>query len=122
MAQCAFCKAETWLYNGGVPICIECSDARDAKRKPAENERKVRTALIQGLTEATVRANAASEAFTAIMSDIPSGIPHPDSIQRIHNASHELSTARKDMMKAHSRLHDFLSRGIIPEDLKQSGS
>ena len=83
---------------------------------------RVSVGLIQSLTEATVRANAASEAFTAIMSDIPSGIPHPDGIQRIHSASRELSTARKEMMKAHSRLHDFLSRGIIPEDLKRSGS
>src|SRR6266849_1707680 len=110
MAQCAFCKTETWLYDGGVPICIKCSDAREAKRKPPETERKVRTALIQSLTEATVRANAASEVFTAIMSEVPSGIPHPDGIQRIHNASRELSTAREEMMKAHSRLNDFLSR------------
>src|SRR5258708_25693389 len=110
MAQCAFCKTETWLYDGGVPICIKCSDAREAKRKPVETERKVRTALIQGLTEATVRANAASEAFTAIMSDVPSGIPHPAGIQRIHDASRELSTARTQMMNAHSRLHHCLTR------------
>jgi len=29
--------------------------------------------------------------------------------------------ARKEMRKAHSRLNDFLSRGIVPEDLKQAG-
>jgi hypothetical protein len=41
--------------------------------------------------------------------------------QRIHSASRELSVARKEMMKAHSRLDDSLSRGVVPEDLKRSG-
>jgi hypothetical protein len=31
------------------------------------------------------------------------------------------SAARKEVMKAHTRLNDFLSRGIIPKDLKQAG-
>jgi hypothetical protein len=68
--------------------------------------------------EATARFHA-SEAFNAIMSDVPSALPHPDGTQRIHNVSRKLSAARKEMMKAHARLNDFLSQGIIPEDLKQ---
>ena len=119
MAECAYCKTETYLYDGGVPICLECADAREAKRKPPEIERQVRTILIQDLTEATARAHASSEAFSAIMTDVPSALPHPDGTQRIHNSSRELSAARKEMMKAHARLNDFLSQGIIPEDLKQ---
>jgi hypothetical protein len=30
--------------------------------------------------------------------------------------------ARKEMRKAHARLNAFLSRGIVPQDLKQAGS
>jgi hypothetical protein len=119
VAQCAYCKTETFLYDGGVPICLECADEREVKRKPPEIERHVRTILIQDLTETTARAYAASEVFNEIIANVPSELPHPDGTQRIHNASHELSVARKEMMKAHARLHDFLSRGIIPEDLKK---
>ena len=67
----------------------------------------------------TARVNAASEAFIAVMGDVPSGLPHSEGTQRIHNASRELSEARKDVMKAHTRLNDFLGQGIIPEELKQ---
>jgi hypothetical protein len=39
MALCAYCKAETETYEGGdVPICLECSDARQAKLKPPASE------------------------------------------------------------------------------------
>ena len=51
----------------------------------------------------------------------PSGTPHPDGVQRIHNASHKLTQARDEMMNAHNRMNDFIERGIVPEDLKRSG-
>ena len=120
MARCVYCKTETFLYDGGVPICLECADEREAKRKPPEIERHIQTILIQDLTQRTERVHVASEAFNAIMADVPSALPHPDGTQRIHNVSRELSAARKEMMRAQARLHDFLSRGIIPEDLKQT--
>jgi len=119
VAVCAYCKTETALHDGGVPICLKCADERDAKRTPPEMEHRVRTILMRNLLQATVRANAASEEFSDVMGDIPSALPHPDGTQRIHNASRELSAARKEVMWAHTRLNDFLSRGIIPEDLKQ---
>jgi hypothetical protein len=119
MAQCARCKAETQLYDGGVPICLKCADERDVKRKPLELEREVRTTVMRDLLQATARANAASEEFSGLMGDVPSTLPHPDGVQRIHNASRGLSAARKEVMKAHVRLNEFLSRGIIPDDLKQ---
>jgi hypothetical protein len=119
MAQCAYCKTEAFLYDGGVPICLTCANEREAKCKAPAIERDVRTVLLQDVTEATARAHAASEAFSAIMADVPSALPHPDGTQRIHNASLELSAAREKMIKAHMRLHDFLSQGIVPEDLKQ---
>jgi hypothetical protein len=42
----------------------------------------------------------------------------PTEHQRINNASREVSLARAEMMRAHNRLDDFMTRGIVPEDLK----
>jgi hypothetical protein len=81
-------------------------------------DKRVRVTLVQDLVDSHARINWASEAFGA---NIPNALPHPTGTQRIRNASSELSAARKEMRKAHSRLNDFLSRGIVPEDLKQSG-
>jgi len=55
------------------------------------------------------------------MSQVPSGLPHPDGTQRIRNASRELFRARKEMMTAHRRLDNFIESGIVPEDLKWNG-
>jgi hypothetical protein len=70
---------------------------------------------------ATERASGATVTFDAVTSEIPSGFPHPDGTQRIHNASREMSQARVGLMIAHNRLNDCLSRGIVPDDLKQGG-
>ena len=121
MARCAYCTAETEKYDGGdVPICIECSDERNVRRKLPAIEDRVRTTLIQDVIEATALKNQASEVFEIVMGQFPSGLPHPDGSLRIKNASVGLSMARKEMMKAHNRLNDYLSRGIVPEDLKRS--
>jgi hypothetical protein len=74
-------------------------------------------ALVQALLEATERADAASEAFEVVMSDIPSGLPHPDGTQRIKNASRDLRLALADRTIAHNRLSEFLGRGIGADDL-----
>jgi hypothetical protein len=113
-------KAETFLFDHDVPIYLECADKREVKHKRLEVERQVNTILIHDVTEAKERAHAASDAFEAIVADVPSGLPHPDGTQRIHKASRTLSAARQEMMMAHERLHDFLTRGIIPEDLKKT--
>ena len=114
MVQCAFCKTETQLYDGNVPVCTTCTDLPREKRE-------TRARLYRELHEATQRADRATEAFTAVASKIPSGIPHPDGTQRIHNAAHELNAARDAMMKAHHRLIEFLETGAAPDDLKRSG-
>src|SRR5579859_7447552 len=116
MAECTFCKAETQLYDGGVPVCLKCSDG---KRKPPTSEHQILNVLRQDLQVATVRASAATAAFEAVTSEIPSGLPHPDGTQRIHNASREVTIARMEMLRAHHRLNDFLNAGVVPEDLKQ---
>jgi len=121
MAQCAYCKADTELYNGGVPICLKCSEVQEIKSNPPPplSGSEIRGILTKELAKAKVRAADAGDSFNETMGQIPSGTPHPDGTQQIHNASRELSTARKEMMKAHDRLYSYLDRGIVPEDLKQ---
>lgn len=84
-------------------------------------EEPIRATLLQDLYEATARNNNASQEFDSVLCQFPSGLPHPDGSQRIKNASCILASARKEMMKAHSRLNDYLERGIVPDDLKGSG-
>ena len=120
MAQCAYCKAETELYENGTPICIVCAGAKADTPRPSATESPIRLKLLQEVRQATDRVNAAAESFSSIIQDIPSDTPHPDGALRITQASRELSTARAELMAAHHRLNDFLGRGVIPEDLKAS--
>jgi hypothetical protein len=110
--------ARTDLHEAGVPICPDCSDAR-TKSRPPKSAPEIRAALIDRIVGATGRVIAANGAFSAVMNQVPSGLPHPDGTQRIHNLSRELDAARKEMMEAHTRLNDFIERGVVPEDLKQ---
>ena len=115
MALCEFCKVEeTMLYENGAPVCLKCADSSPERRK-------ARIVLFREMQAAVARAEAAMEEFAALTSNIPSGLPHPDGVQRIQNISRELTEARNEMMKAHHRLNDFIERGIVPEDLKQTG-
>jgi hypothetical protein len=118
MAKCAFCKGETELYENGTAICVLCAGAKAINPQPSSAESQIRLTLLQDVRQATDRVNAAAESFSSIIKDIPSDVPHPDGALRIAEASHELSTAREEMMRAHRRLNDFLSHGVIPEDLK----
>jgi hypothetical protein len=109
------------MYVSQLPTCINCSEQREEKRKPPSREQQIRAVLVAGLVEATARTSAASQAFNNVMSKFPSGLPHPDGSQQVQNASAALAEARKQLMKAHNRLNDYLGRGIVPEDLKQTG-
>ena len=121
MAQCTYCGTDTLMYGGGVPICTKCSDEREGRRKPPMTEQEIRTTLFQDLLRATACNGEAAREFNEATGQMPSGLQHPDGVQRIKNASNKLSVARKEMATAHNRLNDYLSRGIVPEDLKRSG-
>ncbi len=111
MAECTHCGTETLLYIGGVPVCVVCDDL-------SPKELEIRAKLFHSWREAVKRADAASDAFIEATSAIPSGLLHPDGIQRIKNVSRQLDAARNEMTKAHNTLNDFLERGIVPEELK----
>jgi hypothetical protein len=122
MAECAYCKTETELFENGTPICLRCATAKDGEPEPYPGASPVQQKLLQEVRQATDRVNAAAESFSQILKEVPSDVPTPDSTYRIKQASRELSTARAEMMKAHRRLNDFLSRGVVPADLGQAGS
>jgi len=121
MASCAYCKTETELYENGTPLCIACAAAISGAQPPS-GDSPIRLKLLQEVQEATDHLNSAAKAFGVVFKDIPSGMPPPDSTLRVSQISSELTTARAAMMKAHRRLNEFLSRGMIPEDLKPGES
>ena len=121
MAKCTDCGSATDLYSSGVPICVQCSDAREAKRKPPALSQQIREVLHEDLIRATKRNSEALREFDKVMGQFPSGLQHTDGVQGIKNASNALSIARKEMATAHNRLNDYLNSGIVPEDLKRSG-
>jgi len=120
MAQCAYCETETELHESGTPVCPRCSDAR-TKRKPPATTQQIRGTLVQDILELTARTNEATREFEAVMGQVPSGLPHPDGGQRIKNASSKLKIARAELMRAHTRLNEYIERGDMPDDLKRSG-
>ena len=120
MAECARCKAYTQLFENGVPICLKCTEEREPKRKPPNGD-QIRTALVNCIAQATARVSEANHKFSEAIGQFPSGLPHPDGVQRIKNASSELALARKEMMIAHKRFNEYVHRGIVSADLKRSG-
>jgi hypothetical protein len=122
MARCIYCAAATEMYVSQVPTCLNCCSERPKeKRKPPAREQQIRAVLVDCLVEATARTSAASQAFNMVMGQFPSGLPHPDGSQQVQKASAALAAARKELMRAHNRLNDYLGRGIVPDDLKQTG-
>lgn len=120
MAECARCKAYTQLFENGVPICLKCIEERKPKRKPP-NADQIRTALVNCIAQATARVSEANHKFSEAIGHFPSGLPHPDGVQRIKNVSNELALARKEMMTAHKRFNDYVHHGIVSEDLVGKG-
>ena len=59
------------------------------------------------------KLTASAEEFDAIIRESPSGVPHPDGVQRIHNAAKALSIARHEHVEAFARLTAFLAEGFI---------
>jgi hypothetical protein len=82
---------------------------------------QIHAVLKNELAAATEDTLQATEALISVTTEIPSGMPHSDGTQRIVNVSRDLAQARERMALAHKRMSDYLSRGIVPEDLKKSG-
>jgi hypothetical protein len=118
---CAFCESETELAMDGMPFCRACSSKPESEIVKLTAAREIRAALHREVLASTALANAASAKLGAIMRDIPSGLPQPDGSQRIQNAAHALAAARNQVMRAHSRLNEFLAHGVVPSDFEPGG-
>jgi len=75
MPQCVYCNGETELYDSGVPVCPPCCDTLQSKREASASDQQAGTVLHREVIDARERAKAASTAFTAIIGEVPSGIP-----------------------------------------------
>lgn len=118
MKICVFCASEGELAIDGVPVCEKCSGKPETELGELKADQQIRVALHREILTTTARAHAASEELMEIMNDIPSALPHPDGSQRIQNAARALAAARSDVMRAHSRLNEFLTRRVGRDDLK----
>jgi hypothetical protein len=58
---------------------------------------------------------AANAEFWKISADIPSGLPSPDSTQRIQIAARRQNLARKQLVEALHRMNEFLQTGAFPD-------
>ena len=74
--------------------------------KPPATDDQIRATLLQDVIELTARTQRATEEFETVMGQIPSGLPHPDGVQQIKNASKKLSIARNELTKAYRRLDE----------------
>jgi pseudouridine-5'-phosphate glycosidase len=72
-------------------------------------------ALQAELEAAKQNRDAVSQRFDEIISHVPSGIPYPDSVERIRQASREYSSAQQAIVVALNRINEFLVDGKITE-------
>jgi hypothetical protein len=86
----------------------------------AVERKRIHDVLRDEFEAAKRRMNIASLKFNKVVRDIPSGLPHPDGTQRIHNLGRDLADAREKLAAAIARLNDFVSREVVPEDLRDS--
>jgi hypothetical protein len=106
----------------GVTILDACRSDLSQLAEPAVVEtepERIRKILRDAFDAALLERDTASEAFDGVLRQIPSGLPKPDGVQQIKNASSALSVAREKMSVAMIRLREFENRGIVPEDLKR---
>jgi len=87
-----------------------------ARKSPAKDREQVLAALNHDLQVAQQRRDEASTQFSEIMKDVPSGLPHPDGTDRIHQASQKYFEAQKEAMDALMCLNKFLVDRALPED------
>jgi hypothetical protein len=79
--------------------------------------RQIEEILWQDLKQAQKNHDRANAEFWRVSIDIPSGLPHPDGSQRIQNAARAQNASRAAVVVALKRLNNYLSSGIVPDDL-----
>jgi len=100
VARCYYCGGETDLHQAGAPTCVNCTN------KVAPGTGSIHSRLFQELLEAASEFDSLIAARNRIADNIATELPP------------EILTAKEKLARAHSRLTDFLDKGIVPEDLK----
>jgi hypothetical protein len=81
----------------------------------------IRADLIGDLAQATLQVASASMELNAITGNFPAGIPPPEATQMLQHACSSLRMARQGVMTAQTRLDEYVTAGIVPEDLTPRG-
>src|ERR1700731_1907929 len=84
-----------------------------------ENGDRIERVLWEDFEIAVKEKNVALEQFNSVIEDTPSGLPHPDGVERIKSCSRKYSAARQHMIHALERLNNFRNSGIVPDDLNK---
>jgi len=109
MAKWVQCGTTTQLHDGDMPICFDCSTARDARKKFKRKLPDSQPTLIsvnENLTSARAEYRKAV-AFQTEMSQLRDAVGpgSPDGTQALRNANSELSIAAGKYEEA---LRDFM--------------
>lgn len=99
---------------GSGPLATTTQNVRSSQISREDVERALRDELAIARDE----FRRAVQAFEAVIGDIPSGLPHPDGVQRMHNVSREHSAARDRLVSAIKRMNEFFLDETVPEDSK----
>ena len=79
----------------------------------------VRQRLTREVQETKEQFKTEAAKFRAVVRDVPSGLPYPDSVTRVKIAAHDHNEALEAYKKAVARLNDYTQRDIIPVDLRE---
>jgi hypothetical protein len=71
--------------------------------------------LEEDVAKARRRRNQAAAHFDEVISGTPSGIPQPDSTERLRIASKEYTLALEAVKNALKRQNDYLVHGVAPD-------
>ena len=73
--------------------------------------------LEERLLAARQREKEASRSFNKIVSDVPSGVPYPDSVSQVERAARSYRSAMQEVRAAQEQMTRFALQGVVPEDL-----
>jgi hypothetical protein len=125
MAQCEFCGTETCLYDSEVPVCIQCSDRREAgeklsKRQIREQQRTSQTGPQEAENKLLDKVRAARQQYSSAASRLADAcndqlnMEHPDGAFALRQAVSSELMALQEYANALRALADFVMRGKQP--------
>lgn len=113
--ECALGRAGTAL---DAEVQSVCQDRQaEVRMGPYSDRSKTIERLQTDLWRARREYELTKETVDRIMSEVPSGIPHPDGSLRIQKASMAFKAALQNYNVAMQRFSEFMLEGKFPSDL-----